>query len=163
MPVPIQATKRPVCKMITKPIIILSASLILLSVPLDVAAQSKGSAKKVVKKPTKKVAKKPVVVTSKPKVNPLLAPMVGTWYTVDSAGKFVKANKFAFTKEGGFKYIGPGWSSEGTFSLAKDELKLTWTKVDNQKVARPFSKSIVLDPAAKQFRIERFLYGKAAS
>lgn len=132
------------------------------------------------KKTSKKTTKKKVPPKPKVKVNPALVPMVGTWFTVDSQGKFAKSNKFVFTGDGAFQYFGPGWSSSGTFSLAsakvlvKDEagnvvepektitnLKLTWLKVDGAKVAKPFSKTMSLSEDKKRFQIERFTYGKS--
>lgn len=125
-----------------------------------VAPKKKSTKKKTTKKSTKKKA--PVVV-KKPvtKPNPLNAPMVGTWYTMDSEGKFAKANKFVFTAAGEFNYIGPGWKSGGTFNLKDGVVTLSWLQIDGQPV-KPGTIKKQIPMAEKKFQIERFVYGKAA-
>lgn len=120
---------------------------------------TKKAPKKTVKKkaPVKKkvtVAKKPI-----PKPDPLNAPMVGTWFTMDSEGKFAKANKFVFSPAGEFNYIGPGWKSGGTFTLRDGIVTLSWLQIDGQPV-KPGTIKKQIPMADHAFQIERFTYGK---
>lgn len=112
--------------------------------------------KPVKKKTTKKTPVKKVTA----KVDPLNAPMVGTWFTLDSEGKFAKANKFVFTKTGEFNYFGPGWKSGGTFNLRQGIVTLSWLQIDGQPV-KPGTIKKQIPMADKKFQIERFTYGWA--
>lgn len=122
------------------------------------SSKKKSTKKKSTKKSTKstKTVKKPIV-----KPDPLNAPMVGTWYTMDAEGKFAKANKFVFTPTGEFNYIGPGWKSGGTFTLREGVVTLSWLQIDGQPV-KPGTIKKQIPMAEKKFQIERFVYGKAA-
>lgn len=124
--------------------------------------KKKTTSKKKKKTPVKKTVKKPVV-TKKPvvKPDPLNVPMVGIWFTLDSEGKFAKANKFVFTAAGEFNYIGPGWKSGGTFTLREGVVTLSWLQIDGKPV-KPGTIKKQIPMAEKKFQIERFIYGKAA-
>jgi biotin carboxyl carrier protein len=123
------------------------------------STKKKAPVKKRKKSPVKKkttTVKKPVV-----KADPLNTPMVGTWYTLDSDGKFAKANKFVFTATGEFNYVGPGWKSGGTFNLREGIVTLSWLQIDGQPV-KPGTIKKQIPMAEKRFQIERFAYGKAS-
>ncbi|MEQ1935447.1 MAG: hypothetical protein ABL962_16430 [Fimbriimonadaceae bacterium] len=127
--------------------------------PVGVDAQVKPAVKRTAKK-KKKSKKKPVVKKVVPpvkKVDPTTAPVVGTWFTIDSEGKFAKANKFVFTKFGDFAYTGPGFKSAGTFNLKAGVINLTWLSIDGQPV-KPGTIKKAIPVAEKVFKIERFTY-----
>lgn len=126
------------------------------ALPFEADAQTK---KRTTRKTSKPRAKPKVAA---PKVIPALVPFAGTWFPVDAAGKFQKANRFVLTSTGGFKYVGPGWSSEGTYNVGETGLNLTWTKIDGQAV-KPgtVKKTFPLAEDKKSFQLDRFKYTKS--
>lgn len=116
------------------------------------------SKKKSVKKPAKKAPAK-----APPKaVDPLNRPVVGTWYLLDSEGKFVKMTKIAFTKYGEFTFTGSAWKSAGTYRFRDMAIQLSWTSIDGQPV-KPgtMKKSVPVFEGGKLLQLDRFQYGKA--
>jgi hypothetical protein len=123
--------------------------------PIDADAQTK-------KRTTRKRATKPKPKVTTPKVIPALVPFAGTWFPVDAEGKFQKANRIVLSSNGIFRYVGPGWTSEGTYSLAETGLNFTWTKIDGQAV-KPgtVKKMFPLAEDRKSFQLDRFKYTKS--
>ncbi len=93
---------------------------------------------------------------------PLLKPagskktMSGTWLL---NGK-VKSVRFDLRKDGSFRYVGAGASSQGTWSYNGTQLLLSWTQIDDQKLA-PGSVRASFDVAADTpLKIGKFEYLK---
>ena len=130
------------------------------------AAPIQTKAKSTKKKPAKKkkppVKKKPVVKKPAPKpIDPLNAPVVGTWFLVDSEDKFVKTTKITFSKFGEFDFVGSAWRSKGNFRFRDGNITLSWTSIDNKPVAPGTMKKVL--PVSEQNRrlqLDRFRYGK---
>ncbi len=126
--------------------------------PMNADAQSRSVVKKSIRKKKKrKPVLKKVIVPVK-KVVASVAPVVGTWFTIDTEGKFARANKFLFTKFGEFTYIGPGFKSSGSMSFKEGVMNLTWLSIDGQPVKPGTIKRAISVTSQKIFKIDRFTY-----
>lgn len=138
------------------------AVVLALSMGAGLSVDASAQKRKAPVKRSKKT-KKPVVKKLPPKViDPLNAPLVGTWFLLDSEDKFVKSTKIVLSKYGEFDFIGSAWRSAGTFKFRDGSLTLTWTTVDKKPVAPGTMRKVLpVTDLNKRFQIDRFRYGKS--
>jgi hypothetical protein len=85
--------------------------------------------------------------------------VAGTWMAL--AGDKPNPNmKLIFSPKGEFKFVGPNYSSSGTYTLSDNTIKLVWTKVDGQKVKPGTMKKTLSISPSNTLQIDRFTYAK---
>lgn len=106
------------------------------------------------------ITKHPAIVKKVARVDPAIAPVVGTWYVNDN-GKESRAQRLALRSDGTFAFIGTGWNSGGTYTIKDRNLALEWTQVDGNAIkAGSMHKNIPLSEDMAAFTIDKYNYAK---
>jgi hypothetical protein len=101
-----------------------------------------------------------VFAVTRPKLNPALKPVVGTWFLKEGE-KENRSTKIALRPDGTFVISGSGWESKGVYTVKKGELAFTWTEVDGSEVpSGTVKRTVELSSNLTSFNLDQFTYGK---